>query len=91
MIAIAALGLTKVQHGGHMQSAEKKGQKGKLSDENSGSAEFWGVKRESRLLLRDEPALLDVQLLDFRVQPRAGNSEFRCRTFWAGDFPFAFR
>jgi hypothetical protein len=74
-----------------MQGAETKGLEGKLDDDNSGSAEFPGVKKESRLLLRDKLVLLDVQLLDFRVQRRAGNSEFRCRTFWAGDFPFAFR
>lgn len=34
---------------------------------------------------------LDLQLLDFRVQRRSGNSEFRCRTFWAGNSPFTFR
>src|ERR1700730_12025394 len=34
---------------------------------------------------------LDPQLLDFRVQGRSGNSEFRCRTSWASDFPLAFR
>jgi hypothetical protein len=33
---------------------------------------------------------LDLQLLDFRVQRRSGNSEFRCRTFRASDFPVAF-
>jgi hypothetical protein len=83
--------LTKMQHGGHMQGAETKGLEGKFDDENSGSAEFWGDKKESRLLLRDKLVLLDVQLLDFRVQRRAGNSEFRCRTFWAGNFAFTFR
>ena len=74
-----------------MQGAETKGLEGKLNDENSGSAEFSGAKKESRLLLRDKLMLLDVQLLDFRVQRRAGNSEFRCRTLRTGDFPFAFR
>ena len=74
-----------------MQGAETKGLEGQLDDENPGSAEFWGVKKESRLLLRDKLVLLDVQLLDFRVQRRAGNSEFRCRTFWACNFPFTFR
>jgi len=39
----------------------------------------------------DKPVFLDPQLLNFRLQRRAGNSEFRCRTFWACDFPFAFR
>jgi hypothetical protein len=85
------LRLMKMQHGGHMQSTEKKGLEWKLDDENSESAEFLGVKKESRLLLRNKLVLLDVQLLDFRVQRRAGNSEFRCRTFWARNFPFAFR
>jgi hypothetical protein len=41
-----------------MQGAETKGLEGKLDDENSGSAEFPGVKKESRLLLRDELVLL---------------------------------
>jgi hypothetical protein len=36
--------LTKMQRGGHMQSTEIKGVEGKLDDENSGSAEFKGVK-----------------------------------------------
>ena len=73
-----------------MQSTETKGLEEKLDDGIPASAGFPGVKKESRLLLRDELVLLDVQLLDFRVQRRSGNSEFRCRTFWAGDFPFAF-
>ena len=74
-----------------MQSTETKGLEEKLDDETSASAGFSGVKKESRLLLRDKLVLLDVQLLNLRVQRRAGNSEFRCRTFWAGDFPFTFR
>jgi hypothetical protein len=60
-----------------MQSTEMKGLAGKLDDENSGSAEFPGVKKESQLQLRDKLVLLGVQLLDFRVQRRAGNSKFR--------------
>jgi hypothetical protein len=64
-----------------MQTTEIKGVEGKLDDDSSGSAEFPGVKKESRLLLGDELVLLDVQLLNFRVQRRSGNSEFRCRTF----------
>ncbi len=82
--------LTKMQRGGHMQTTEMKGVERKLDDEHSGSAEFSGVKKEWRLSLRDKLVLLDVQLLNFRVQRRSGNSEFRCRAFWAGDFPFAF-
>ena len=84
-------GFMKVQCGGHMQTTEMKGVEGKLDDENSGSAEFPGVKKEWRLPLRDKLVLLDVQLFNFRVQRRAGNSEFRCRTFWARNFPFTFR
>src|SRR6202035_649630 len=60
-------------------------------DENSGSAEVSGIKERDLRLLRDRPAFLDPQLLDFRVQRRAGNPEFRCRTFWACNFPFTFR
>jgi hypothetical protein len=48
-------------------------------------------KRGGSLLLRHVPVFLDPQLLNFRVQRRAGNSEFRCRAFWAGNFPFTFR
>src|SRR6202011_3503254 len=48
------------------------------------------LKRRDLLLLRDKPVFLDPQLLDLRVQRRSGNSEFRCRTFWASDFPVAF-
>src|SRR3984957_8493372 len=42
------------------------------------------------LLLGDKLFFLDLQLLDFRVQRRSGNSEVRCRTFRASDFPLAF-
>jgi hypothetical protein len=83
--------LMKVQREGHMQITEMKGVEGKLDDENSGSAEFKGVKKEWRLPLCDKLVLLDVQLLNFRVQRRSGNSEFCCRTFWARNFPFTFR
>jgi hypothetical protein len=51
-----------------MQSTETKGLEENLDDETSGSAEFWGVKSECRLPLRDKLVLLDVQLLNFRVQ-----------------------
>jgi hypothetical protein len=37
--------LTKMQHGGHMQSTEKKGLEEKLHDETSVSAGFSGIKR----------------------------------------------
>jgi hypothetical protein len=83
--------LSKVQHGGHMQSTETKGLEEKLDDETSVSAGFSGIKKRDLLLLRDKPVFLDLQLLDFRVQRRAGNSEFRCRTFWACNFPFTLR
>jgi hypothetical protein len=85
------LSADQVQYGGQLQSAETKGLEGKLDDDNSGSAEFSEVTKESRLLLRDKLVLLNIQLLDFRVQRRAGNSEFRCRTFWAGNFALTFR
>ena len=81
--------LMQMQRRGHMQTTEIKGIERKLDDESSGSAEFSGVKKEW-LPLRDKLVLLDVQLLNFRVQGRSGNSEFRRRTFWASDFPFAF-
>ena len=42
------------------------------------------------LPLHHKLVLLDAQLLNFRVQRRSGNSEFRCRTFWASDFSLAF-
>ena len=74
-----------------MQGTETKGLERKLDDENSGNAGFSGIKKRDLLLLRDKPVFLDPQLLDFRVQRRSGNSEFRCRTFWAGNFPFTFR
>jgi hypothetical protein len=84
-------GLTKMQRGGHMQTAEIKGVEGKLDDDNSGSAELPGVKNEWRLPLRHKLVLLDVQLLNFRVQRRSRNPEFRCCAFWAGNFAFTFR
>jgi hypothetical protein len=74
-----------------MQSTETKGVEEKLDDETSGSTGFSGIKKKDLLLLRDKPVFLDPQLLDFPVQRRAGNSEFRCRTFWARNFPFTFR
>ena len=58
----------KMQHGGHMQSTETKGLEENLDDETSVSAEFSGVKKEWPLSLRDKLVLLDVQLLNFRVQ-----------------------
>jgi hypothetical protein len=82
--------LAKMQYGGHMQSAETKGLEEKLDDGIPASAGFSGIKKRDLLLLRDKPVFLDAQLLNFRVQRRSGNSEFHCRTFWAGDFPFAF-
>jgi hypothetical protein len=72
-----------MQHGGHMQSTEKEGLEERLDDETSGSAEFPGIKKRDLLPLRDKPVFLDPQLLDFRVQRGAGNSEFRCRTLRA--------
>ena len=74
-----------------MQNIKTKGLEEKLDDETSVSAGFSGIKKRDLLLLRDKPVFLDPQLLDFRVQRRAGNSEFRCRTFWACNFPFTFR
>jgi hypothetical protein len=38
--------LMKKQCGGHMQTTETKGEEMELDDENSGSAEFSGVKKE---------------------------------------------
>jgi hypothetical protein len=81
--------LTKVQSGGHMQTTEMKGVEGEWNDEKSGSAEFPGGKGDWRLPVGDKLVLLDVQLLNFRVQRRPGNSEFRCRAFRARDFPVA--
>ena len=49
------------------------------------------MKKEDLLLLSDKLVFLDVQLLNFRVQGRSGNSKFGCRTSWASDFPLAFR
>ena len=74
-----------------MQSIKTKGLEDKWDDETSVSAGFSGIKKRDLLLLRDKSVFLDPQLLDFRVQRRAGNSEFRCRTFWACNFPFTFR
>ena len=82
--------LTKMQRGGHVQTTEMKGVERKLDDDNSGSAEFSGVKKEWWLSLRDKLVFLDVQLLNFRVQCGSGNTEFRCRTFGASNFSFAF-
>jgi hypothetical protein len=73
-----------------MQGTETKGLEEKLDDGIPASAGFPGIERRDLLLLRDKPVFLDPQVLNFRVQRRSGNSEFRCRTFWAGDFPFAF-
>jgi hypothetical protein len=49
--------------------------------------DFRELKRGTYLRLRDKPVFLDPQLLDFPVQRRAGNSQFRCRTFWARNSP----
>jgi hypothetical protein len=74
-----------------MQGTETKGVEEKLDDETSGSAGFSGIKKKDLLLLRDKPVFPDPQLLDCSVQRRAGNSEFRCRTVLARNFPFTFR
>jgi hypothetical protein len=48
-----------------MQTTETKRLEEKLDDENSGSADFSGVKRRALLLeLRDKLMFLDLQLLD---------------------------
>ena len=72
-----------------MQYTETKGLDEKLNDKTSGNAGFLGIKKKD-LLLRPKPVFLDPQLLDFPVQRRAGNSEFRCRTFGASNFSLAF-
>jgi hypothetical protein len=81
----------KMQHGGQMQGTETKGLEEKLDGGNPTSVGFPAIERRDRLLRRDKPVLLDPQLLNFRFQRRPGNSEFRRRTFWAGDFPITFR
>src|SRR5260370_20219388 len=50
---------------------------------------FRELRRRDLLPLRDKLVFLDLQLLDFRVQRRSANSELRCRTYWASDFPVA--
>ena len=57
-----------------MQGAETKGLGRKLDDENSGSAEFPGVKKESRLLLRDKLVLLMFSCLIFESSVERGIS-----------------
>jgi hypothetical protein len=57
--------LTKWQREGHLQGTELKGLEVDLDDENSGSAEFSGGVKESRLLLRNKLVFLDLQLFDF--------------------------
>jgi hypothetical protein len=52
--------LAKVQGRGHMQTTEMKGVDAKLNDEDSGSAEFSGVKKKWWLPLCDKLLLLDV-------------------------------
>ena len=89
---IVAIGfrLRKMQHGSHIQSTETKGLEEKWDDGNQTSVGFPAIERRDLILLGDISVFLDPQLLNFRFQRRPGNSEFRCRTFWAGDFPFAF-
>src|ERR1700727_993661 len=51
---------------------------------------FRELEKKYLLLLGDKSVFPDVQLLNFRVQRRSGNSEFRRRTSWTSDFPLAF-
>jgi hypothetical protein len=60
--------LTKVQHGGQMQSTETKDLEEKLDDGIPASAGFPGIEGSDLLLLRDKPVFLDPQMLNFRVQ-----------------------
>jgi len=53
-------------------------------------SDFRELKGGTYYSLEIKPVFLDPSCLIFVSQRRAGNSEFRCRTFWAGDFPFAF-
>ena len=89
---IVAIGfrLTKMQHGSHIQSTETKGLEEKWDDGNQTSVGFPAIERRDLILLGDISVFLDPQLLNFRFQRRPGNSEFRCRPLWAGDFPSAF-
>jgi hypothetical protein len=50
---------------------------------------FRELKNRNLLLLRDKLVLLDLKLLNFRVQCGSGNTEFRRRTFRTSNFPFA--
>ena len=45
LACIKATGVMRVQRGGHTQATENKGLEMRVNDENSGSAEFWGVKK----------------------------------------------
>lgn len=53
--------------------------------------ESWEVP-ECRELNGDlaDGGLLDIELLDFQIQGRAGNSKFGSRTIWTSHFSFTF-
>jgi hypothetical protein len=55
-----------------------------------GEVPDFGESKGGVLSFRNEFVFLYLELLNFPVERRSGNAEFRCRTFWAGDFPFAF-
>jgi hypothetical protein len=48
-----------------MQATETNGLERELHGENSGSVEFSGGAKESRLLFRDKLVFLDLQLFNF--------------------------
>jgi hypothetical protein len=58
-------------------------------DDNSAGADFSGVQGGDSLP-GDKLLFVDLQLRYFRIQRRPRNSEFRCRTIWASNFPLAF-
>jgi hypothetical protein len=74
-----------------MQNTETKGVGEKLDDETSGTAGFSGIKKRAYSHSEMNPRFFILSCLIFQsCVERAGISQFRCRTFWAPNFPFTF-
>src|SRR5438309_5935824 len=79
--------LTKMQHGGHMQTTETKGLKEKLDDEISASAGFSGIKKRTYYYLEINLCFLIPSCLIFESSVERGIPSFAAAPSGPATFP----
>src|SRR6266478_7792084 len=79
--------LTKMQHGGHMQSTETKGLEEKLDDETSASAGFSGIKKMGLYNSETNLCFLILSCLIFESSVERGIPSFAAAPSGPATFP----